>query len=357
MSKSGDTDTSVDDAVVDNDQTTGADVGTDAVGVEDDGVDTTDADIDGDDDFDEEATFAEIAEARSKGTRFDAMSGDDDDDADTAPDKDGGGKGKGEGEGEGEDADKDAKINKQDDSDKSTEADKGGDEPDGRNDSTAQPPAQPPASVVFQPGARYEDIRDDLLQSIGDVEIEPADGDTPAMTFKEFEEDFPGVTRAIVAISQRLNAGANAYIAQQQAVQGRDALITEVSKEVSNASEILASSDFNTWFDGQPATIKELGYNGGKTEAVKLLRLYGAERPGALKAVATSKAPDDPKTAESKRKRLGVIAAGSTGSQSRGGGGEHLSDTASLIIDGKEFMDDEDADRIFNEYATKKSNK
>ncbi len=350
MNMSGDTGTSADDAaVVDDDQTTSADV-------------NTDVDTDDDDDvFDEEAAFAEIAEARSKGTRFDAMGGDKDDDpdADTDPDKDGGSKEKGEGDGnkgkddgESEGADKGGK---QDDSDKPTEADKGGDKPDSRDDSTAQPPAQPPASVAFQPGAQYEDIREDLLKSIGDIEVEPADGDNPAMTFKEFEEDFPGVTRAIVAISGALNAGTHNYVAQMQAKEGRAALMAEVSKEVDNAAEILASPEFTDWFDKQPDAVKELGYSSGKTEAVKLLRLFGAEKPGAVKSkTAATKKTDDPKAEEEKRKRLGVLQAGSVASRSKGGGREHVSDTAPLTIDGKDFIDDDEADRIFNEFATKK---
>lgn len=132
------------------------------------------------------------------------------------------------------------------------------------------------------------------LGTLGDMVIEPAseDGTRAALTLKEFDEQYPGVSKRIDLVAslafqmatkrvmEQLGPELN-YVKGQRAAEGRESLLREIDGEgvnqVAGARAVVASSEFADWYKKQPAAIQQLGQSSDATQAVRLLRFFQSD--------------------------------------------------------------------------------
>ncbi len=132
------------------------------------------------------------------------------------------------------------------------------------------------------------------LGKLGDMVIEPAseDGSTAALTLKEFDKQYPGVSKRIDLVASLAFQMATKqvmeqlgpemqYVKGQRAAQGRESLLREIdgegAEQVAGARAMVESTEFADWYKAQPAAIQQLGQSPNKAEAVRLLRFFKSD--------------------------------------------------------------------------------
>jgi hypothetical protein len=139
------------------------------------------------------------------------------------------------------------------------------------------------------------EFRKNLVQ-LGDMVIEPASKengkDVPAVTLKDFDEQYPGVAKRIDLVASLAFRMAHQqimkqvapqleYVTARRAVEAREALLGDIDGEgdgkVAGARSMVGSKEFADWYQKQPAAIQDLGRSADKAHAVRLLKFFQAD--------------------------------------------------------------------------------